>query len=60
MLKAARFGIREDELDKALHPQSMAALWKKHIRSVLRDQPVKDLHDYYDFHINLNYRIIAI
>jgi hypothetical protein len=60
MLKTARFRVREDELDKALHPQRMAALWKKHIRSVLRDQPVKDLHDYYDFHINLEYRIIAI
>ncbi len=60
MLKTARFRVREDQLDKALHPQRMISLWKNHIRSVLRDQPVKDLHDYYDFHIHLNNRVQAI
>jgi len=60
MLKTARFRVREYQLNKALHPQRMISLWKKHIRSILREQPVKDLHDYYDFHINLVNRIEAI
>ncbi|RPJ77820.1 MAG: RNA-directed DNA polymerase [Alphaproteobacteria bacterium] len=60
MLKTARFRVREEQLNKALHPQKMIALWKGHVRSVLRDQPVADLHDYYDFHINLENRIEAI
>lgn len=60
MLKTARFRVREEQLSKALHPQKMSALWKSHVRSVLRDQSITDLHDYYDFHINLENRIEAI
>lgn len=38
----------------------MVGLWKNRIRSLLRDQPFNDLHDYYDFHLHIDNRIRAI
>lgn len=60
MLNTPRFRIREDDLKKALYPQKMEYLWRNNVKSILRDQPFWDLHDYYDFNINLLHRIESI
>lgn len=60
MFKTERSKDRAAQLELALHPKRMDALWKSHVRSSLRSQSIKDLHDYYDFQINLKNRIKAI
>jgi len=60
MLKTGRFRERESQLEKALNPKKMESLWKKHVRSSLRNQALSDLHDYYDFHIHIKNRIQSV
>ena len=60
MFRTERFRDREFQLDLALHPKKMEALWKSHVRSSLRSQSIKDLHDDYDFQLNLKNRIKSI
>jgi hypothetical protein len=60
MRKTERFRSREKALETAFHPGRMKSVWKKQVRSILRNQAVNDLHDYYDFHIHLAKRIESI
>ncbi|WP_162052945.1 RNA-directed DNA polymerase [Pontibacter pamirensis] len=60
MYKTDRFRSREDELVKAFDKKVMKELWKGYIRYNLRDQPIRDLHDNYDFHLNIDNRIDTI
>ncbi|NJN32347.1 MAG: RNA-directed DNA polymerase, partial [Synechococcales cyanobacterium RM1_1_8] len=57
MLNTDRFREREDQLAQALEVNAVEALWQRYVRNNLRKQPIKDLHDYYDFHLNRRERI---
>ena len=57
MFQTVRFRGRQRDLEDALHPERLKAVWKRYVRAALRDQPIPDLHDYYDFHIHLDNRV---
>jgi hypothetical protein len=54
--KTARFGSRQTVLSQALSLARLRSVWKDSVRAKLRDQPIPDLHDYYDFHLFLDNR----
>jgi len=60
MFKTKRFRAREAQLERALNTKRMEAIWKNYVRDTLRKQPISDLHDHYDFHINRKNRIKSL
>ena len=60
MQKTERFERRKKEFELAFHPRIMKKLWRDHVRSMLRNSPIQDLHDYYDYHLQIEGRIDAL
>lgn len=60
MFKTERFRNRQNQLDLALNRDRLKSLWKGHVRSNIRDCPITDLHDHYDFHLSLDNRVVAL
>jgi hypothetical protein len=60
MLKTDRFRRREEQLAEVLKKEKMEAIWKRYVKEYLRDQPITDLHDNYDFHINIKNRLSTV
>lgn len=47
---------RANDLKKVFKKQDLVILWRKEVKQQLRDLPVKDLYDYYDFNYNIENR----
>lgn len=45
---------RYRSLEKCFSVRALKSVWKKYVRPGLRGQVILDLHDYYDFHSNIN------
>ncbi len=45
-----RLAGRRDEIERVFSTTVMEQVWKKYIRTGLRDQEITDLHDFNDFH----------
>lgn len=60
MLRTKAFESRATELEKAFSIENLESIWINSVRGSLRAQPIIDLHDHYDFHINRKHKILTI
>jgi hypothetical protein len=51
-IHSPRLTERREALDSVFNALSMEKVWKDYVHKGLRDQPVPDLYDYFDFHRN--------
>lgn len=61
MRTTARFEIdRQRQLKKVFSRAALVRVWRDLVKSQLRKQHILDLHDYYDFNVNIEARADAI